>query len=257
MVNLCSIFNFRHADSFDLLCREERVLSINDLCSMNVIKNAFVMNGDYYWGLSSITNDCPLGLWDVMDIHGIPQDVCMSRLYRAVPLSIPSHSPMEFHGMSTCPMVDLAILLPTVVHIGSHGHVCMSRLCCAVPLSIPSHSPMIHMGSHGISTCPMVDLAILLVHMGSHGHVCMSRLCRAVPQSIPSHSPMIHMRCPVVDLAILLVHWDPTGMSACLDYAVQSLCPSRPIVPWWYTWDPTGCLHVQTMPCSPSVYPVP
>ena len=35
-------------------------------------------------------------------------------------------------------------------------------------------------------------------------------------------------------------------MSACPDYAVQSLGPSSPIVPW----DPTGCLHVRDVPRS-------
>ncbi len=68
----------------------------------------------------------------------------------------------------------------------------------------------------------------------------------------------------------LLPNRDPM---TCSDYTVQSLSPSCPIVtcdptgclhvPWWTycptrcTMDPTGCLHVQTMPCSPSVYPVP
>ncbi len=83
----------------------------------------------------------PWYTWDVYMSHGglshltgtlgSHGHVCMSRLCRAVPLSIPSH--------------------------GTHGiprDVYMSRACCAVPLSIPSHSPMVHMGSHGMSACP-------------------------------------------------------------------------------------------------------
>ena len=69
----------------------------------------------------------------------------------------------------------------------------------------------------------------------------MSRPCRVVPLSIPSHSPMVHK--------------GSHRMSACPDHAVQSLCPSHPIVPW-YTWDPMGCLHVQTVPLSHSSVPL-